>query len=208
VTAATILAPLVALLSLAGAAAAQDSLAVGDLGILHGDPRAPVQVVEFSDFSCPYCATFHQEARDSLFATFVAEGQVRWISLPYVSGLYPHSRSAAAAAWCAGVEGRYEALSDLLYRHRDRWVGGGRADAVEAIRALGREAGLDREALRRCMDAPDTRDRIRRVRRLAREVGVRGTPTYFIDGFPAMGALPFAYVRRLVDRRLEAAGGG
>jgi protein-disulfide isomerase len=208
VTAAAVLAPLVALLLLAGAGASQDSLAVGDLGVLHGNPAAPVQVVEFSDFSCPYCATFHQAARDSLFATFVAEGQVRWISLPYVSGLYPHSRPAAAAAWCAGLEGRFEALSDLLYRHRGRWVGGARGEALEAILALGREAGLDPEALRRCVDAPDTRDRIRRVRRLAREVGVRGTPTYFIDGFPAMGALPFAYVRRLVDRRLEGTGGG
>jgi protein-disulfide isomerase len=208
VTAAAVLAPLVALLLLAGAGASQDSLAVGDLGVLHGNPAAPVQVVEFSDFSCPYCATFHQAARDSLFATFVAEGRVRWISLPYVSGLYPHSRPAAAAAWCAGLEGRFEALSDLLYRHRGRWVGGARGEALEAILALGREAGLDPEALRRCVDAPDTRDRIRRVRRLAREVGVRGTPTYFIDGFPAMGALPFAYVRRLVDRRLEGTGGG
>jgi protein-disulfide isomerase len=187
---------------------AQDTLRVGDLGVRYGDPDAPVQIVEFSDFSCPYCATFHLSTRDSLFTAYVRTGKAYWISLPYVSDLYPHSELATSAAVCAAESGRYDALARALYRHRDKWVSGPPRAARSFVVELGERVGLDREGLAPCMEAHDTLDRIRRTGQLAREVGVRGTPTYFIDGFPAMGALPFDYVRRLMDRRLTETGPG
>lgn len=188
---------------------AQDTLGVGDLGVRHGDPDAPVQVVEFSDFSCPYCATFHLSTRDSLFATYVGRGEVRWISLPYVSGLYANSTLATSAAVCAARWGRYDGLARALYRDRGEWVSAPASAARTFILELGEGVGLAPGELARCMESDATLDRIRRTGRMAQELGVRGTPTYFIDGFPAMGALPFPYVRRLIDgRRPDVSPGG
>ena len=178
------------------------AVAVGDLGFFHGDPDAPLQIVEFTDPACPYCAQFHDEARDSLFRAYVEPGRARWIMIPWVSAQYPRSRPAVVAVECARSAEEAEAVTAALYAERDAWVGVGAQASEAAVRRIATSAGLGADALDRCADDPDVLSRIERADSLATALGVRGTPTYLIDGFPMMGAVPFAFARRAFYERL------
>jgi protein-disulfide isomerase len=174
-----------------------------ELGWSQGAVDAPVTVVEFSDLSCPYCADFHRDVRAPLVEEFVASGQVRWITVGYVSGLYPNSLVAAQAAECAGAQGAFEPYVAGVYERRERWVRAGRREALGVLRDLAVRLDLDVATWNACRNDTETRNRIRRVNGLATEVGVRGTPTWFVDGFPVMGALPLGYARRFIVERLS-----
>jgi hypothetical protein len=102
--------------------AAAQTIDVGKLGHREGDARAPIQVVEFSDFSCPYCRIFHLTTHDSLYARFVETGEAQWITVTYVSGRFLRSREAGTAAECAGEQGSYFAMRDLLYERQEEWT--------------------------------------------------------------------------------------
>lgn len=190
--------------------------AAPELGWVRGAPDAHITVVEFSDLSCPYCAQFHADVRERLIAEFVdngegqggqegredQDGRVRWISLSYVAGLYPNSLLASEAVECAGQQGAYEAYLELVYGEREGWLRTPRAEALATLRARARTLGLDIETWDACRNDPAVRERIRAVNALAREIGVRGTPTWVVDGFPVMGALPFDYARSFIAARL------
>lgn len=186
---------------------AQDRLETGDLGWRWGSPDAPIQVVEFTDPACPYCAQFHAEARDSLVRDFVAPGHAYWITIPWVSGLYPNSEIVARALECMGEREAFETLLGALYEKRRAWVGAGRGAVRRVLLEEGEAAGVAPGRLGDCLDRPETRTRVEAARALGVASAVRGTPTYFINGFQAMGAVPYAFIKRVFDRELTRSPG-
>ena len=103
----------------AQAANAERLTEAASLGWAVGEPDAPITVVEFTDVSCPYCASFHAGTRAELMAEFVESGQVRWITLVYISGLYPNSDRLSVAAECAGRQGSFDDFLRLAYEERE-----------------------------------------------------------------------------------------
>jgi len=176
---------------------------VAGLGFFAGDPGAPLQIVEFTDPACPFCAQFHREARADLFAEYVETGQARWITIPWESDQYPNSLPAVIAVECAPDPTTAELVTEALYDARDEWVGTPRAESRHAVRRAAAAGGVDGTSLDRCANDDQLLSRIARADSLARSLGVRGTPTYLVDGFPMMGAVPFTFVRRAFDQRLE-----
>jgi protein-disulfide isomerase len=173
------------------------------VGRLHGEADAPIQVVEFTDPACPYCADFHAGARASLFRDFVDPGRVRWITVTWDSDQYGSSPPAVRAVQCAADAEEAERLTEALYARRDAWVGATRAAAVEVVREIALAAGLEAARLDRCATDPGLAAEAERADSLARALGVRGTPTYLLDGFPMMGAVPYGFVRRAFDARVQ-----
>lgn len=187
------------------------------LGWTRGPADASVTIVEFSDLSCPYCAEFHADVRARLITEFVEPAgatdashaddapnpAVRWITLSYVAGLYPNSLLASEAVECAAQQGAHETYLDRVYRGRDDWLRASRNDALDTLRAHAQALDLDLASWHACLDAPAVRERIRQINALAREVGIRGTPTWVVDGFPVMGALPLDYARSFIEQRLK-----
>ena len=187
------------------------------LGWTRGSVDASITVVEFSDLSCPYCAQFHTDVRAQLIADFAEPSAaisdqrpppnhvppVRWITLSYVTGLYPNSLVAAEAVECAAQQGAHEPYLDRVYREREGWLRASRADALDALRHHAEALELDVAAWNACRNAPETRSRIRQINALAQDIGVRGTPTWVVDGFPVMGALPLDYARSFIEQRLQ-----
>jgi protein-disulfide isomerase len=198
------------LLGLPARSAAQDDdplAGAPGLGWTVGEDDAPVTVVEFSDISCPYCAEFHSGTRAELIEEYVASGRVRWITLSYVSGLYRNSEALLVAAECAGRQGRYEAFLGAAYDEREAWLRAGEGEVAEVIEGLGVQLDLDPAALETCRTDPTVGDRLDRISALAPRVGVRGTPTWIVNGFPVMGALPLGYARQFIESQLEGGGG-
>ena len=149
-----------------------DGAALAAEGRVMGDARAPVRVVEFSDFQCPYCAEFARTLRA------VRDRHPGVVSIVYrhlpLDAIHPHARAAALAAECAGEQGRFEALHDALFA-------GQAGIGTRPWEAFAREAAVpDSAAFTRCMAEGRLLARVDRDAAAARAAGMDVTPTLVI----------------------------
>jgi protein-disulfide isomerase len=179
------------------------ALAPGSPGYDRGASRASVTVLEFADFGCRYCASFTTETYPGLAATFVRTGAVRWKSVPFVLGMFPNGDAAARAAECAADQGpaAFGRLHDRLFERQDEWAGA--ADPAGRFRSYAAAVGLDGPRFTSCYASPAPAERIRASNGLADRMGVRATPTFFIDGERVEGALPTEQFRALLRAALR-----
>jgi protein-disulfide isomerase len=170
-----------------------------------GARSAPVAVVEFSDFGCPYCGRFALSTFGDLHREYIARGLVRWRYVPVSFG-FAGGAIMGAGAVCAGTLGGDDAFwraHDALYRHQGALRG---PDALDRMLGLLGDAGLDRRRLAACIRDPATADALEANNRLAGEWLVRGTPTFLVNGVPMSGALPTDFFRKVLDTALDPSG--
>lgn len=171
-----------------------------------GDRNAPLTLVEYSDFECPYCKRFHP-----IVARLMRNnpGQIRWVYRHFPLDFHnPGAYRQAEAAECAAEGGGNAAFweyTDLIYRRTDS---GGNGFPLSGLRPLAEEIGLDGRAFEECMDSGRMRERVDRDYQDGQTAGVTGTPAGFLlnrDGdmrFIA-GALPVEELQKLVDELLR-----
>lgn len=164
-----------------------------------GDREAPVVLIDFSDFGCPYCARFSTETYPTLEREYVRTGKVFFKYVPFVMGMFPHGQEAARAAECAAEQGRFWPMHDLLYAHQAEWKRA-REPAV-AFGAYVDSLGLDHARFGACY-ARGSHPRTQRANEAAHDIGVRVTPSFIVNGRPVEGALPLADFRRVLDAAL------
>ncbi|MQA91721.1 MAG: thioredoxin domain-containing protein [Gemmatimonas sp.] len=183
---------------------ASDAKTVGpDIGHATGLESAPVTVVEFSDFGCPYCAQFALNTYPQIHTEFVLGGHVRWIYVPFVIGRFPNGDAAALAGECAGEQSRFWPMHDLLFQHQSQWRRAGPADDV--FYQFADSVGLDASRFDECYRENHPGARIERHNELARRAGVRGTPSFLVNGRQIEGALPPDQFRALLEWAVTAA---
>lgn len=174
------------------------------VGYDKGTPGAPITVVEFSDFGCGYCAKFTAETEPALMAEFVATGQVYWKYVPFVMGMFPNAPAATRAAECAAEQGAFWAVKDSLYAGQRAWRSA--PDPAPAVARLAVLPGMDQARFAECYRTEGGGERTRRANDAARRLGVRATPTFFINGQMVEGALPLNVFRGGLRQMLESAG--
>lgn len=189
---------------------ARDSTAdVAADGRVLGDSSAPVTIVEYGDFKCPLCARFAAETEPELRQRYIDSGQVRmvWRDFPVIDGESP---LAAEAGRCAHAQDQFWEFHDVLYTHiwenyysQGRNVEGQTAYEGE-LDSLARQAGVDVERFRACLDADTYSDDVGQDRQRGLDQGVRGTPTFFVNGEQVVGAQPIEVFAQLIDRELPS----
>ncbi|MFW6067106.1 MAG: DsbA family protein [Myxococcota bacterium] len=139
---------------------------------VRGSPMAPVTIVEFSDFECPFCGAGHPILER---AVEESDGKVRLVFKHYPLDSHPRARAAARAAIAAGKQDKFWEMHDLLFENQD---------ALEAadLEGYARRLELDLERFREDMRSESTEKRIEKDRLAGREAGVRGTPSIFVNG--------------------------
>lgn len=165
-----------------------------------GDPEAPVTIIEYADYACPFCHRHWRETLPDLKENYVDEGLVRFAyrDFPVVGG-----EKAAEASHCAAEQGAYWEYHDLLYeRHeQDR----GKWSDPEVHREYARELGLDEEALVTCF----TEERYASLVEASLQEAVQnqgmGTPYFLVNGIPVGGAQPFEVFEEVIGIALEKA---
>lgn len=162
-----------------------------------GPADAKVTIVEFLDYQCPFCHRA-QESLDVVLKEY--EGKVRFVHRDYLLGK-PRSLAAARAARCAGEQGRFwEYHRGLLVQAGDF----SDADLVDRAKGL----GLDGARFASCAATDRFDADIQSATEAGGDLGVSGTPTFFINGRRAVGALPVEQFREIIDAELAAAAGG
>jgi len=170
---------------------------LGAIGYDKGSPNAPIVVVEFSDFGCPYCGEFARETFPSLDREFIAAGKVFFKYVPFVIGTFPNASEAARAAECAGEQNGFWPMYDQLFAAQSEWKRDRSPGAVFARYAAG--AGLDKSHFAACYARAEIHPRTRRANDVADRLGVRVTPSFIVNGRAVEGALPLADFRRLLN---------
>jgi len=178
----------------------REAIDIAVLGFDRGAPDAPVRVIEMSDYGCGYCRKFHEETWPVLREEFVDAGKIEWKFLPFISGMFKNSTAATRAAECVLEQGgeRFEAMNHRIWTDQREWKASGDPEAV--LRGLAGEVGADLGRYDSCLSENRREARVKQATAVAREVGVRGTPTFFVLGYPPLqGALPTDAFRQVLS---------
>ncbi|HEX8993566.1 MAG TPA: DsbA family protein [Anaerolineales bacterium] len=166
-----------------------------------GDPKAPVKIIEYADFQCPYCRAFWQETEPQIVATYVKTGKVYYEYRSVGAFIGPESASAAEAAYCAGDQGKFWQYHDLLYTN---WTGENVGDFSSAnLRKFATSLGLDQTAFNACLSSGKYVQRLQADVTNARSAGVRATPSFLINGKLIKGAQPFSVFQQAIEAALQ-----
>lgn len=170
-----------------------------------GRPDAPVTLVEFSDYQCPFCQRFFATTLPALKQEYVATGKVRYVFRDFpLDQLHPQARRAAEAAHCAGEHGKYWEMHDVLFQNQ-------RALALPQLAEHARTVGLDGAKFEECLASGRQAARVARGLADGAAVGVQGTPSFVVgktqpggvvEGTPIRGAQPLETFRRIIDQTL------
>jgi len=171
------------------------------IGYDKGSPLAPIVIVEFSDFGCPYCAEFARATFPAIDSEFVRTGKVYFKYVPFVIGIFPNALQAARASECAGEQSRFWVMYDRLFSAQVEWKRERSPDALFAGYAA--SAGLDKSRFAGCYARAETHPGTMRADDAAEKLGVRVTPSFIVNGRPVEGALPLADFRRLLTNRVR-----
>jgi protein-disulfide isomerase len=170
--------------------------AVAATGPSRGPADAPVTLVEFSDFQCPYCGRF-APTLEALLAKYPTQVRLVYRHLP-LSTLHPFAEKAAEAAVCADEQGRFWPMYALLFKEQD-------ALGVEALKEKSRRLKLDSAKFDACLDSGEGAGPVQRDTDAARRLAVAGTPTTFINGRYWNGTASLDDLSRLIDDELRRA---
>ncbi|MEM8631324.1 MAG: DsbA family protein [Pseudomonadota bacterium] len=165
----------------AAPAQAQSADAPEIIDMTMGNPDAPVTVIEYASYTCPHCKSFHEGTFKDLKEDYIDTGKVHFVYREVYfdrPGLW-----AAMVARCGGPE-RYFGISDLLYAGQSEWAGSGDpAQIAEALRRIGRTAGLSDDELDACLsDADKAQAMVAAYQANTEEHGISATPSFVING--------------------------
>jgi protein-disulfide isomerase len=188
----------VALATWVGAVAAQEASQVEEMTL--GDPDAPVTVIEYASFTCPHCATFHEEGFEQLKADYVDAGKVRYV---YREVYFDRPGIWAALVARCGGEDRYFGIVDLIYERQDEWARAGEpAEIADNLRRLGLSAGLSEAELEACLsDGDKAQAMLAEFQRNADADGIESTPSFVIGGETYTNR-PYADLAAIIDEEL------
>jgi protein-disulfide isomerase len=159
-----------------------------------GPQDAPITLIEFSDYECPYCRKWHAEVFPRLQEAF--PGQIRYVyrDFPLVS-IHSNAAPAAEAANCAGDQEKYWEYNEMLFSME-------RSLNQESYVEYARELALDIDQFSQCLESRQYQEEVSSDYEYAANLGIRSTPTFFINGIAIVGAQPFEVFEDLINKEL------
>lgn len=163
--------------------------------------KGKVEIVEFSDFECPFCAKFWNETYATLKAKYVDTGKVTltYRHLPLAS-IHPYAPKAAEAAECANRQGKFWQYHDKLF---SVFTQDGSGLAVSNLKTYAQNVGLDTDKFNSCLDNGETTEVVNTDLKEASRLGISATPTFFINGIKVIGAQPVSVFEQIIDAELK-----
>ena len=165
-----------------------------------GAENAPVTIVEYASFTCPHCATFHNDTFKKLKADYIDSGKVKFIYREVYFDRY--GLWASMVARCGGQE-KFFGIADLIYKSQSEWTRAGEPAAiVDELRKIGRLAGLDNETLDECLkDGAKAEALVAWYTENSKEDDISSTPSFVIDG-KKHSNMSYADMKELLDDAL------
>lgn len=165
-----------------------------------GEADAPVTVVEFTDYQCPFCKRYVDDTLSQIKEKYVNTGKVKYIVRDLPLSFHPGAKPSAMAARCAGAQGKYGEMHDLLFSNQDAWANG---DMEASFAKYATQLNLNMGAFSKCVTDKTYESAVDSDSTLASSVGASGTPTFFVNGKRLVGAQPFATFEATIEEALQ-----
>jgi len=172
-----------------------------DVGIdddsIKGSEDAPVTIIEFSDYECPFCERFYIQTLPQLQKDYIDTGKVKFVFRDFPLSFHPNATKAAEAAECAGEQTKYWEYHDALFQHQN-------ALDNKSLKQYAINLGLDTASFNQCLDSGAMLEEIQKDLQEGKKLGISGTPTFFINGTRVVGAVPFDTFKQVIERELAS----
>lgn len=172
-----------------------DPATLADDDAVRGDKNTPLTIVEFSDYQCPYCAKFYQQTLPSIEEQYIKTGKVKLIYRDFPLDIHENAQKAAEAAECAGEQNKYYEMHDKLFES-------GVAGGITSFKQYAKEIGLDTAKFNQCLDSGAMVGEVQKDLSDGKQLGVSGTPAFFINGQMLTGAQPFSTFQQVIEQEL------
>jgi len=164
-----------------------------------GPEDAPVTIIEFSDFQCPFCSRFFVQTYPQIKQEY--EGQVRFVYRDFpLTSIHENAQKAGEAAECADEQGKFWDYHDTLFNNNS-------ALDDASLKSYASQVGLDTATFNQCLDSGKYTEEVQKDYQEGISYGVTGTPAFFINGVTVIGAQPYANFKAAIDAALQEAGG-
>jgi len=152
-------------------------------------------IVEFSDFECPFCKRWHEQTYRPLMEAYPGKIRLVYRNLPLPELNHTNAVSAAEAALCAGDQ-------QAFWEFHDKLFSGEYGLGEEAYLKYAADLGLDTKAFTECLTSRRYQEFVEKDRQFSKQLGVSGTPTFFINGLAIVGAQPLEVFKQVIDQEL------
>ena len=164
---------------------------------IKGDKDAPVTIVEFSDFECPFCARFYSQTLNQINEKYIKTGKVKFVYRDFPLGFHPNAQKAAEATECADDQGKFWEMHDKLF---ELGVKGG----VSSFKEFAVDLGLDATKFNDCLDSGKYVSEVKKDMADGSAAGISGTPGFIINGKLISGAQPFSVFEQIIEAELNS----
>ena len=175
-----------------------------------GNPNAPVTIIEFSDFQCPFCARFQTQTLPLILEQYVETGKVKFVfrDFPIISS-HPNAMPAAVASECADEQNKFWEYHDMLFENQGVWSKMEFTSTITLFKEYATELELNQEQFNVCLDSGKYVNEINNDLEDGRKYEITGTPGFFIGnentGFVKVnGAQPFEVFRGIIESQLNS----
>ena len=175
---------------------------------VRGSPDAPITIIEFSDFQCPFCARFHVQTLPSILEEYIDTGKVNLVYRDFpIQSIHPNALPAAVAAECANEQGKYWQYHDTLFEKQNAWSKLDTSSVISKFSQYATEVGLEQKQFDSCLGSGKYLQEVQHDLNDGRTYDVTGTPGFFIGnekiGFVKIdGAQPFESFKKVIDSQL------
>ena len=174
-----------------------------------GNPNAPITIIEFSDFQCPFCAKFHIQTLPAIMNEYINDGKVKLVFRDFpIQSIHPNALPASIAAECANEQGKFKEMHDILFEKQNEWSKKNTDNVIILFNQYASEFGLEEEKFDSCLKNGKYIEEIQKDLYDGKAYGVSGTPGFFIGndqiGFIELkGAQPFENFKKVIDSQLK-----
>lgn len=175
----------------------QPSIAIvgADDDPVKGDKNAPVTIIEFSDFQCPYCGRFYSQTLSQIEEKYIKTGKAKFVYRDFPLSFHQFAQKAAEAAECADEQGRFWEYHDKIFQNQQSL-------SIENLRKWALDLSLDGGKFGSCLDSGRYEEEIKKDFQDGSAAGVTGTPAFFINGILVEGAHPFESFKAVIEAEL------
>ena len=173
-----------------------------------GNLNAPITIVEFSDFQCPFCAKFHSTTLPQLQANYIDSGKVKFVYRDFpIQSIHPNAVPAALASECADEQGMFWEYHDLVFENQKKWQGLSGRIMIDTFEQYALELGLNTSDFNTCFESGKYVDEVTKDLQDGASYGITGTPGFFIGNdelgyVKIIGAQPYPVFERLIEDQI------
>ena len=174
-----------------------------------GNPDAPITIIEFSDFQCPFCAKFHVQTLPTIMDEYINKGTVKLVFRDFpIQSIHPNALPASVAAECANEQKKFKEMHDVLFEKQNKWSNQNIESVMNTFSQYASDLGLEEKAFDSCLKNGKYIEEIQKDLDDGRTYGISGTPGFFIGndqiGFIELkGAQPFENFKKVIDNQLK-----